>query len=529
MRAERFLAAVSPSPQPSPRKRGDGENPLSLPRRRVERSRSGFDIGDDRGEGAAPTTPPSADSSRVSSLLQKLVVALIGALALTPFAAYGQVSSATRAQVQAAVVAPSSIITAPKRLSDWLLEQAIDPNAYPLGLSWRVPGEVPAQGDLKLDLLRSLSGTDHQGKADAEVLSRLRDWVRTLPVTGRVPVAVADARWLQANPMRDPMLQLGHSVVLPKRPRSVTVITARGTRCAVKHSAGVEAMAYVQACAPASSGWADWAWFAQPDWVWVAQPDGRVQRFGVAAWNREAQDEPAPGAWIWAPAWNGGFSEHLSQQLITFLATQGPAADPVGDAALAPVPGTMGLRAETDRGEGTAPTDVAPAARLSASQPAPGGASAAWTPSGLPELGGAAQGLRGRRGVGEAGTADDGRTSILPPPRPSSRSRSLVTTASDWGGVGLLQTPSALMEKAGNLTVNFSRIYPYFQGNIMLQPLDWLEAGFRYTTVSNRLYSQDPNFSGSNAYLDKSFPKMDSIKSATILPAEGAAPAAPKK
>src|ERR1019366_7199083 len=32
-----------------------------------------------------------------------------------------------------------------------------------------------------------------------------------------------------------------------------------------------------------------------------------------------------------------------------------------------------------------------------------------------------------------------------------------------------------------------------------------------------------------NAYLDKSFPKMDSIKSATILPAEGAAPAAPKK
>jgi peptidyl-prolyl cis-trans isomerase A (cyclophilin A) len=31
------------------------------------------------------------------------------------------------------------------------------------------------------------------------------------------------------------------------------------------------------------------------------------------------------------------------------------------------------------------------------------------------------------------------------------------------------------------------------------------------------------------AYLDKSFPKMDSIKSATVLPAEGAAPAAPKK
>ena len=31
------------------------------------------------------------------------------------------------------------------------------------------------------------------------------------------------------------------------------------------------------------------------------------------------------------------------------------------------------------------------------------------------------------------------------------------------------------------------------------------------------------------AYLDKSFPKLDSIKSATVLPAEGATPAAPKK
>ena len=61
------------------------------------------------------------------------------------------------------------------------------------------------------------------------------------------------------------------------------------------------------------------------------------------------------------------------------------------------------------------------------------------------------------------------------------------------------------MEKAGNLTVDFSRIYPYFQGNIMVQPLDWLEAGFRYTNVSNRLYSPDPSFSGNQAYKDKSF------------------------
>jgi len=422
---------------------------------------------------------------------------MIGSLAVAPSVSYGQAASAPIPQARTTVVAPGSIINNPKRLSDWLLEQAIDPEAYPLGLSWLVPGEMPAQGTLKLNVLKSLSGTDPEVKADPGVLGRLSDLVRALPVTGRVPVPVADARWLQANPTPDPILRPGDSVVLPKRPRTVTVITSRGIRCAVTHTVGAEAMDYVQACAPASSGWMGLAGFTKPDWVWIAQPDGRVQRFGVAAWNGEVQDEPAPGAWIWAPAWNGGFSEHLSQQLVTFLATQGPAGDVDrrGHAELTKKQIPRGVRNDSigaDRGEGTTSTSVS------------GTAAAAWAPSGLPELGSAGQGLRDWRGVGDGGAVEAGSAPMLPPPNPSSRSRSLVTTASDWGGVGLLQTPSARMEKAGNLTVNFSRIYPYFQGNVMVQPLDWLEAGFRYSIVSNRLYSADPNFS-TIAYLDKSF------------------------
>ncbi len=116
----------------------------------------------------------------------------------------------------------------PRRLSDWLLEQPPSAAPYPLGLSWRVPDEVPAQAALRLELLNSLAGGDRSITADAESTARLGDWLRNLPVTGRVPVSVADARWLQANPARDPRLLPEHSVVLPQRPLSVTVITDKG-------------------------------------------------------------------------------------------------------------------------------------------------------------------------------------------------------------------------------------------------------------------------------------------------------------
>jgi hypothetical protein len=65
-------------------------------------------------------------------------------------------------------------------------------------------------------------------------------------------------------------------------------------------------------------------------------------------------------------------------------------------------------------------------------------------------------------------------------------SRSTVVTASDWGTVGLLQMPSARMAKAGTFNFTFSHVQPYSRGNIFVQPFDWLEAGFRYSDISNR-------------------------------------------
>ena len=348
----------------------------------------------------------------------------------------------------------------PRRLSDWLLEQPVSSTDYPLGLSWRVPGEIPAQHALRLDLLKSLSAPDVG--ADPTAKMRLHEWLAALPATGRVPVAVADARWLQANPNRDPILLAGHSVVLPRQPTTVTVIRENGTRCRVVHTPGHEAAAYLRACNPVAA--------ARVDWAWIAQPDGRMQRFGFAAWNREAQNELAPGAWIWAPPRDSGWPERFSEKLIAFLATQGPAPD-AGNEPLA-----------------------ADAKTLSGADKAAGGAA---------EGASYGYGLPARRQ--DLATTDAGEPVVALPSADATatRSRGLAVTSSDWGVVGLLQTPTARMYDTGHFSFNFSRTQPYSNGNIFFQPLDWMEAGFRYTNVSNRAYGP-VELSGTQSYKDKS-------------------------
>ena len=79
---------------------------------------------------------------------------------------------------------------------------------------------------------------------------------------------------------------------------------------------------------------------------------------------------------------------------------------------------------------------------------------------------------------------------------------SFPVTASDWGEIGLLQTPSARMAPPGDVRLHMSGVYPYTRLTAMLQPLDWLEFGFRYTDIANRLYG--PNIAGNQSYKDKS-------------------------
>jgi hypothetical protein len=343
-----------------------------------------------------------------------------------------------------------------------MLERPYAPNAYNLGLSWRVPSEVPAQHALQQELLAALSGA-RSVAANQLSNERLKAWIASLPVTGRVPVAVADVRWLQANPLRDPILQPGHSVDWPSRPATVTVVQTDGTLCQVKHAGAREASHYLQACSRGT---------LRADVAWVAQPDGRVQRFGIAAWNREVQSAIAPGAWLWAPPRHGGWREDFSIQLITFLATQGPAPDSTPVSAIR----------QTEKSPSAVPAGVSRAT-----------------------AGGASLGFGAKPPVMAAGLTVSSVLTETPTSQVSIPSRSLAITASDWGNMGLLQTPNARMQRAGHFSFTWSRTVPYTRGNVFFQPFDWLEAGFRYVDINNRAYDASGALQTTQTYKDKSF------------------------
>lgn len=91
-------------------------------------------------------------------------------------------------------------------------------------------------------------------------------------------------------------------------------------------------------------------------------------------------------------------------------------------------------------------------------------------------------------------------------------------TRSDWGNVGLLQMPSARMSDAGTISVTASRVEPYSRYSFIYQPFDWLEAGFRYSIITNRSFGA-ASFSGDRKYQDKSVDlKLRLLQETAYLP-----------
>ncbi|MFM9969237.1 MAG: YjbH domain-containing protein [Burkholderiales bacterium] len=377
----------------------------------------------------AATAPRESMPLATATPRERLLLAAAAPIEGIPLA-----SGTARESIPLATTAPR----AGERLSDWLLRQPDDQAAYVPGLHWQVPAERNTQAGMKRDLLVWLAVTE---TAPATARENLTQMLKALPATGRVPLPRTDARWLQARPKDDPILQRDHVLLLPRRPNTVSVLTNEGKYCTLMHRPGSEARDYVKTCEPESVD--------RVDRAWVVQPDGTVRNFGIARWNAQAQDAAAPGALIWAPSREKGWSPQFSTMLTQFLATQSYDAVVQGGAS------------ETSVVRGGAPASLVV---------------------------------------------------------PTTRARDAQVTANDWGVIGLLQTPTARMAEAGEARFHYSRVYPYERLNTLLQPLDWLEAGFRYTDIKNRLYGPAA-LSGDQTYKDKSVDfKVRLFKETAIWP-----------
>jgi Exopolysaccharide biosynthesis protein YbjH/Capsule biosynthesis GfcC len=311
------------------------------------------------------------------------------------------------------------------RLSDWL-DQNSQSESYALGLMWQTPEELQRQTKEKMELVQLLHELLVSNKINSKQHTSMLKILDALPATGRVRVSAANAKWLEAHAIKNPVIGPKDKVNLPKKPRSLRVIDSDGTLCELIHKQGLFAKDYVHACIQNPSSW-----------VWVVQPDGRVQKNGIALWNRQSQDQPAPGSWIWAPS-KDVFDEAFNRKWANWLSYQGVSSD----VPLESFPSYF--RQITPQIEQSSWLDLD------------------------------AKGLNYR------------------------------PSANSWGNAGLLQTPTARMRTEGYFGLGFSRVWPYEQINLMFQPLPWFEAGFRYTSILNRLYSSSDAFSGNQSYKDKS-------------------------
>ena len=314
-------------------------------------------------------------------------------------------------------------------------------NIYFPGTYWLVPSEIPAQQEQKEALIRALAELRNTG-LDSYQRQGLSDLIQKLPVTGRVLLNQQDPRLLQANPKQNPILEPGQTLGVVTDIHTVSVIREDGTICTLQHRPGVYAQHYVSICHPDDK---------VSDVAWVIQPDGQIQKVGLSIWNQTSQNQPAPGSWIWSPS-----RLKLSQELVNKL----------------PYLNKIGLSEEFSQ----------QFASFIATQ----------GPSGRPEF---------EQIIPSDRSYVDGPVTIAQ--SQLNTPIEYATLANDAGEIGLLQTPTARMMPAGSALFNYSNTSPYSNFNFMFQPFDRLEAGFRYTKISNVLYGPQ-SLSGNQSYTDKS-------------------------
>jgi hypothetical protein len=234
----------------------------------------------------------------------------IGALALvSPLHAIAE---------EATTLTPSSAIklTPPSgaRLGAWLTQNHSDLAAgmYAPGTMWLDIAEAENQAREKAALLIDISAATHNHPQLASQLGVLQEMLSNMPVTGRKRLFLQDPWLMQAHAGLEPMASPGDQWVITGRSDRVRVIQAQSPACDVKAEPARWAIDYLKACGVDMN----------TDTVWLIQPDGEVTRLHVGAWNAQAQEAPAPGAWLWVPVMA---SDDMNRRVAKLVASQGTA------------------------------------------------------------------------------------------------------------------------------------------------------------------------------------------------------------
>ncbi len=94
-----------------------------------------------------------------------------------------------------------------------------------------------------------------------------------------------------------------------------------------------------------------------------------------------------------------------------------------------------------------------------------------------------------------------------------------LTSSSNYGETGLMETPNARFMGEASLRLNFTSSFPNEYTSLTGTPFSWFEATYRYAEVKNKLYGPAA-YSGNQSYKDKGFDlKFRLLKENYYLPA----------
>lgn len=198
------------------------------------------------------------------------------------------------------------------RLGAWLTQKHPDLAAsmYAPGTMWLEKAEAEKQAREKAALLSELSSASQTHPQLSSQLQALQRMLSNMPVTGRKHLLLQDPWLMQAHPGLEPMASAGDEWVVSGRSDRVRIIQAQSPSCDVKAEPARWAIDYLKACGVD----------ANTDTVWLIQPDGQITRLNLGAWNAQAQEAPAPGAWLWVPMMA---SDDMNRRVAQIMASQG--------------------------------------------------------------------------------------------------------------------------------------------------------------------------------------------------------------